>query len=119
MLPQIDNQTIIIASATSQAVRDILSQRNLEGYSLPVFVSGSSCCGVQYGMSLEKDISDTDATFEFDGIKVVVDEVSIDYLRGSSIDFIDDPQCGSGFLVKNPDAGSSCGDGEGNCSGCG
>lgn len=91
-----------------QAVRDLMNKRNLEGYALRVFVSGGGCSGFQYGMALENNIRAEDMVDEFDGVKVVVDEVSIEYLRGAKVDYIEDVM-GSGFKIDNPNSVSSCG----------
>jgi iron-sulfur cluster assembly accessory protein len=104
MLQELKVQDIELTPAASKAVTDILTERKLEGYALRVYLAGSSCSSVNFGMALDNDIRDTDLVFESGGVKVVVDEVSIDYLRGSNIDFINDPQRGAGFLVNNPNA---------------
>ncbi len=102
MLQQIDTQLINLTPAASQAVKDILDQRKLEGYALRVYVAGGGCCSVNFGMALDNNFRDVDTTFESDGVKVVVDEVSIDYLRDATIDFVNDPQHGAGFAVNSP-----------------
>jgi iron-sulfur cluster assembly accessory protein len=102
--PQIDIQGISISSAAAQAVQNIIEEKKLVGYALRVYVSGGGCCGVQFGMALDDNIREVDTAFETEGIKLVIDEVSIDHLRGASIDFIDDPERGAGFIVNNPNA---------------
>jgi iron-sulfur cluster assembly protein len=99
---------ITLTPPAIQAVRDLMNKRNLEGYALRVFVSGGGCSGFQYGMALENNIRVEDMVDEFDGVKVVVDEVSIEYLRGAKVDYIEDVM-GSGFKIENPNAVSSCG----------
>ena len=81
-ITQIDTSTITLSAAASDAIRNILAERNLEGYALRVYVAGGGCCGVNFGMALDNNFLDVDTTFEANGVKVVVDEVSIDYLRG-------------------------------------
>jgi len=124
--------TINLSTAASDAVKNILNERKLEGYALRVYVAGGGCCGVNFGMALDNNFRDVDTTFEVNGVKVVVDEVSIDYLRGASIDFVNDPVRGAGFAVDSPNAkghshseggcacgsegGGSCGSGGGSCS---
>lgn len=98
--------TITLSISASEAVKNILTERNLEGYALRVYVAGGGCCGVNFGMALDNNIRDVDTTFEASGVKVVVDEVSIDYLRGSTIDFVNDPVRGAGFAVDSPSAKS-------------
>ena len=111
--------TITLSAAASDAVKNILSERNLEGYGLRVYVAGGGCCGVNFGMALDNNIRDIDTTFNADGVMVVVDEVSIDYLRGATIDFVNDPVRGAGFAVDSPNAKSQGhGHAHGEC-GCG
>lgn len=104
MLQELDTQTISITPAATNAVKSILAERNLEGYALRVYLAGGGCCSVNFGMALDNNIRDADITFESDGVKVVVDEISADYLRGAKIDFVNDPERGAGFLVDSPSA---------------
>lgn len=99
---------VVLTPAATQAVRDLLQKRNLEGYALRVFISGGGCSGFQYGMALEGNVREQDLTWDYDGVKVVVDEVSIDYLHGATVDFVDELM-GSGFKIENPNAISTCG----------
>ena len=111
--------TITLSTAASEAVRNILTERNLEGYALRVYVAGGGCCGVNFGMALDNNIRDVDTIFDSNGVQVVVDEVSIDYLRGATIDFVNDPVRGAGFAVDSPIAqGHSHEHGEESCA-CG
>jgi iron-sulfur cluster assembly protein len=118
--------TITLTTAASDAVKNILNERKLDGYALRVYVAGGGCCGVNFGMALDNNFRDVDTTFEANGVKVVVDEVSIDYLQGASIDFVNDPVRGAGFAVDSPNAkghshsegGCACGS-EGSSCGCG
>jgi len=121
ILTQTEPATISLSAAASEAVKNILAQRNLEGYALRVYVAGGGCCGVNFGMALDNNFRDVDTTFEANGVKVVVDEVSIDYLRGANIDFVNDPVRGAGFAVDSPNAQNhehSHAHGEGGCA-CG
>jgi iron-sulfur cluster assembly accessory protein len=106
IVPETETSTILLSTAASDAIKNILTERNLEGYALRVYVAGGGCCGVNFGMALDNNIRDVDSTFEVNGVKVVVDEVSIDYLRGASIDFVNDPVRGAGFAVDSPSARS-------------
>jgi iron-sulfur cluster assembly accessory protein len=121
IMTQTETATITLSAAASDAVKNILTERNLEGYALRVYVAGGGCCGVNFGMALDNNIRDIDTAFEANGVKVVVDEVSIDYLRGATIDFVNDPVRGAGFAVDSPSAQShehSHAHGEGECA-CG
>ncbi len=104
----IQNEVIHLTPAAVEAVRSLLKQRNLEGYALRVFVSHGGCSGFQYGMALEKYIRPQDLTVDYEDVKVVVDEVSIEYLRGSTVDYVESVM-GSGFKIDNPNAIAPCG----------
>ena len=114
---QLNTNTITLSTAAAQAVKNILAEKNLEGYALRVYVAGGGCGGTQFGMALDDNVRDIDTTFESEGVQLVVDEVSIDYLLGASIDFVNDPQRGAGFVVDNPNA-KAHEHGEGGCA-CG
>jgi iron-sulfur cluster assembly accessory protein len=129
MLQEMDTKIVVgteipvltLSTAASDAVKNILTERNLEGYALRVYVAGGGCCGVNFGMALDNNFRDVDTTFHIDGVNVVVDEVSIEYLQGATIDFVNDPERGAGFAVNSPNAkghehaegGCACG---GSCS---
>jgi iron-sulfur cluster assembly accessory protein len=102
IITETETSTISLSTAASEAVKNILAERNLDGYALRVYVAGGGCCGVNFGMALDNNIRDVDTTFEANGVQVVVDEVSIDYLRGATIDFVNDPVRGAGFAVDSP-----------------
>jgi iron-sulfur cluster assembly protein len=111
MLIDIDNvqtDSISLTPAAVAAVRELLSKRNLTGYALRVFISGGGCSGFQYGMALDSNVRDEDYKVEYDDVKVVVDEVSMKYLSGSTVDYVDELM-GSGFKIENPNAVSTCG----------
>jgi iron-sulfur cluster assembly accessory protein len=99
-----DTTFLTLSNAASDAVKHILGERKLEGYALRVYVAGGGCCGVNFGMALDNNFRDVDTTFEIDGVKVVVDEVSKEYLHGATIDYVNDPERGAGFAVNSPNA---------------
>jgi iron-sulfur cluster assembly protein len=105
---QINTEEITLTLTAAQAVQELLNKRNLEGYALRVFISGGGCSGFQYGMALDGNPRETDLRFELHGVNVLIDEVSIDYLRGATIDYVDNLM-GGGFKIENPNAVSTCG----------
>ena len=118
MQPVVETDTISVSPSAVQAISDLINERNLEGYALRLFVSGKTCSGYQYGMSLDDAITETDISINVDTIKVVVDNASIEYLKGAKLDFIDDER-GKGFMVDNPNLAASCScDGGGDDGGC-
>ncbi len=107
-LLQIETDDITITSAAAEAINEMLKKRDLKDHALRVYISGGGCSGQQYGMALEGDPQASDFTFEQHGVKVVVDDVSMGYLTGSVVDYVDDVM-GSGFKINNPQATSTCG----------
>jgi iron-sulfur cluster insertion protein len=98
-------------SISDRAARRIAHLASAEGGShtmLRVAVSGGGCSGFQYGFSLDDRRHDDDRVFMHAGAVVVVDEISLDLLRGAEIDFVED-LVGSYFAVRNPNATSTCG----------
>jgi iron-sulfur cluster insertion protein len=75
---------------------------------LRVSVAGGGCSGFQYGFTLDDQRNDDDFVFQRDGVALVIDEMSLELLTGSEIDFVEDLM-GSYFAIKNPQASSTCG----------
>jgi iron-sulfur cluster insertion protein len=75
---------------------------------LRVSVAGGGCSGFQYGFTLDDQRHDDDLVFQRDGVALVIDDMSLELLKGSEIDFIEDLM-GSYFAIKNPQAASTCG----------
>jgi iron-sulfur cluster assembly accessory protein len=127
---QIQTELVNVTPAAATAVQDLMTKRSLTGYGLRIFISGGGCSGFQYGLALEDNIRESDTAYEINGIQLVIDEVSINYLRGAQIDYVDELM-GSGFKITNPNAVSTCGCGQSfrtsddsstegsGCSGCG
>jgi iron-sulfur cluster assembly protein len=119
---------VTLTQPAADAIRDIINQKNLQGYALRLFISGGGCSGYQYGLALDNRNRPEDTVIETDGVKLVVDEVSINYLQGATVDYVNDMP-DSGFKIINPNMMPSCGCGQnsdssgdssgGSCSGCG
>jgi len=102
-----DGELRISDSAVSR-IAVLMSEEGNENLMLRVSVSGGGCSGFQYGFSLDDQRNEDDRVFERDGVVVVVDDISLDLLRGSEIDFVDDLM-GAYFAIRNPNASSTCG----------
>lgn len=105
---QIADQGIIITEACAQRVAKIIEQEGDSSMMLRIAIGGGGCSGFQYGFDLDNQINDDDKVFEKDGVKIVVDIMSLGMLAGSEVDFVDD-LIGASFQVRNPNAASSCG----------
>jgi iron-sulfur cluster insertion protein len=86
------------------------SMPDSENKPLRIFVQGGGCSGFQYGLMIDEGDGDasSDQTFEVNGVRLVVDPISIRYLQGAEVDFVDNVS-GGGFTIKNPNAKSTCG----------
>ena len=81
---------------------------NNESLKLRVFVSGGGCSGFQYGFTFDENIQDGDTRVEKNGVTLLVDPMSFQYLSGAEIDYKEDLE-GSQFVIKNPNATTTCG----------
>ena len=100
----------IDVTVTERAARKIgeILGREPSGTMLRVSVQGGGCSGFQYKFDTERARADDDVVIERSGATVLIDPVSLDYMAGSEIDFVDD-LIGSSFKVNNPKATASCG----------
>lgn len=121
----VETTIINMTPAAADKVRELLTQENDPSLGLRIFVAGGGCSGLQYGMTLDEQ-QEGDTVITLSGINVLVDEMSIGYINGSEVDYVDSLM-GAGFTVNNPNAVSSCGcghsfktaDGGGEARGCG
>ena len=97
-----------ISDSARARLLQIFAREDKPDAMLRVKVSGGGCAGYQYGFDFESSIAEDDLVFGDDDVKVVVDSVSMDFLSGSEIDFVND-MIGASFQIKNPNAVTSCG----------
>jgi iron-sulfur cluster assembly accessory protein len=103
------SEMINITTTAAQKVKGILEQEkeSIPAGGLRIYVQGGGCSGFSYGMVLD-EAADGDQVFEQDGIKVIIDPMSMRYLEGAEVDYKEDLM-GGGFAIKNPNAKSTCG----------
>ena len=99
---------INVSQTAASKITELLAEESKEGSGLRVFVQGGGCSGFQYGLMIEDNGSDADQVFQSNGVKLFVDPISIRYLSGAEVDFVD-TVTGGGFTIKNPNATSTCG----------
>ena len=100
---------INVSETAAAKITELLSEENKAGSGLRVFVQGGGCSGFQYGLMIEENgQSESDQVYESHGVKLFVDPISIRYLGGAEVDFVD-TVTGGGFTIKNPNAKSTCG----------
>jgi iron-sulfur cluster insertion protein len=100
--------SVSLSANAARRLAALLASEGKPGLMLRLAVSGGGCSGFQYGFSFDETASTEDRVFERDGVKLVVDEVSLGLLGGAEVDFVEE-LVGSSFQVRNPNAKSSCG----------
>lgn len=105
---QLAEAPVSLTDSALMRVAQIIGSEGNPDLKFRISVSGGGCSGFQYGFSLDDCQSEDDVVIERDGITVLIDSVSVEYLRGAEIDFVED-LVGSSFQINNPNASSKCG----------
>lgn len=100
--------SIVFTDNAAAKVRELLADEGDPHLKLRVFVSGGGCSGFQYGFTFEDGVQDDDTAIERAGVTLLVDPMSFQYLAGSEIDYQDNVE-GAQFVIRNPNATSTCG----------
>ena len=99
---------LLFTDAAASKVKELIEEEQNAELKLRVFVSGGGCSGFQYGFALESEENLDDMVIETDGVKLLVDPMSFQYLMGAEIDYLEDLQ-GARFVINNPNATTTCG----------
>ena len=101
---------IHVTEMAAEKINALLVEEQKTGAGLRVFVQGGGCSGFQYGLMIDEGEGDpnSDQVFEVNGVRLLVDPISLRYLDGAEVDFVDN-NMGGGFTIKNPNAKSTCG----------
>jgi iron-sulfur cluster assembly accessory protein len=101
---------INVTETAAVKINELLAEEEKAGAGLRVFVQGGGCSGFQYGLMIDEGEGDAtaDKVFEVNGVRLLIDPISLRYLKGAEVDFVDN-QMGGGFTIKNPNARSTCG----------
>ena len=104
----VDQAPLLFSEAAANKVKDLIAAEGNDHLMLRVFVQGGGCSGFQYGFAFEEAVQDGDTIVEKNGVKLLVDPMSFQYLMGAEIDFTENLQ-GSQFVIRNPNASTTCG----------
>ncbi|HLJ55318.1 MAG TPA: iron-sulfur cluster insertion protein ErpA [Chthonomonadaceae bacterium] len=99
---------VTLSERAAEEIRGLLDRQGKSDAALRVFVSGGGCSGLNYGMAIDDSIEEGDVVYNCHGVKVVVDPMSVNYIKGASVDYVEDVM-GGGFKIDNPNAVRSCG----------
>lgn len=106
--------SIVVTEKAVKQVNSLMKDQELVDHHLRIGVSGGGCSGLEYYLAFDSDIDDADEVNEFNGLKVVVDHMSVPYLDGATLDYSTDLM-NSGFVFSNPNATRTCGCGKSFC----
>jgi len=103
--------SVVFTDAAASKVGELIAEEDNPRLKLRVFISGGGCSGFQYGFTFDEDIEDGDSQVENQGVMLLIDPMSVQYLMGAEIDYQEDLQ-GAQFIIRNPNAQTTCGCGQ-------
>ncbi|MDO4230705.1 MAG: iron-sulfur cluster insertion protein ErpA [Lautropia sp.] len=99
---------LLFTDSAADKVNELILEEGNPDLKLRVFVQGGGCSGFQYGFTFDEDVAEDDTVMQKNGVTLLIDAMSYQYLVGAEIDYKDDLQ-GSQFVIKNPNATTTCG----------
>jgi iron-sulfur cluster insertion protein len=99
---------LVVTDSAADKVRQLIEEEGNAELKLRVFVQGGGCSGFQYGFTFDEDTNEDDTVMEKNGVKLLIDAMSYQYLVGAEIDYKDGLE-GAQFVIKNPNASTTCG----------
>jgi len=99
---------LVFTNAAAVKVRELITEEGNDALMLRVFISGGGCSGFQYGFTFDEKIEEGDTVIEKEGVKLLVDPMSFQYLAGAEIDYTEGLE-GAQFVIRNPNATTTCG----------
>jgi iron-sulfur cluster insertion protein len=103
-----NTQTLALTDGAAGRAKKLLTMEENNDLCLRVFITGGGCAGFQYGFTFDELIADDDTIIKKDGVSLLIDPLSLPYLKGATVDYQEDLE-GSRFVVNNPNATTSCG----------
>ena len=101
-------EPIVFTDSAAAKVADLVAEEGNPDLKLRVFVQGGGCSGFQYGFTFDEIVNDDDTQMSKNGVTLLIDAMSLQYLTGAEIDYKEDLS-GSQFVIKNPNATTTCG----------
>ena len=108
MRPSVIEQNAEITDAAAAKVKKLIEEEGNPNLKLRVTVSGGGCSGFQYGFDFDENVADDDIKIEKDGVTMLIDNMSMQYLAGSAVDYLEGLE-GARFVISNPNAKTTCG----------
>ncbi len=104
----VEASPVLFTDNAASKVKELITEESNPNLKLRIFVSGGGCSGFQYGFSFDENVADDDTRVERNGVTLLIDPMSFQYLMGAEIDYQDGLD-GSRFVIKNPNAQTTCG----------
>lgn len=101
-------EPLVFTDNAANKVKELIDEEGNPNLKLRVFVSGGGCSGFQYGFTFDEDVNEDDTTMSKNGVTLLIDSMSYQYLVGAEIDYSDGLE-GSQFVIRNPNATTTCG----------
>ena len=111
MVETFNPSTLNLTEGAVKKIHSLSDSDKSKEINLRVYVTGGGCSGFQYGFSFDQEVDEEDTCVSRDGANLVIDSLSLQYLQGSTVDYIED-LTGSKFIISNPNATTTCGCGE-------
>ena len=105
---KVEQKAVIFSDAAAAKVKELIVEENNPNLKLRVFVDGGGCSGFQYGFEFDENKKEGDTEVEKEGVFMLVDNMSMQYLAGSEVDYLEGLE-GARFVINNPNAKSTCG----------
>lgn len=102
------DELLVFTDSAANKVKELIEEEGNPGLKLRVFVSGGGCSGFQYGFTFDEDVAEDDTAMEKNGVTLLVDPMSYQYLVGAEIDYSEGLE-GAQFVIRNPNASTTCG----------
>jgi iron-sulfur cluster insertion protein len=99
---------LVFTDAAAAKVKQLIEEEGNPDLKLRVFVTGGGCAGFQYGFTFEESANEDDTSMQKGGVTLLIDPMSLQYLMGAEIDYQENVE-GAQFVIKNPNATSTCG----------
>ncbi|OQW94883.1 MAG: iron-sulfur cluster insertion protein ErpA [Beggiatoa sp. IS2] len=99
---------LLFTDSAAVKVRQLITEEDNTGLMLRIFVQGGGCSGFQYGFTFDEQVQEGDTVVENQGVKLLIDPMSYQYLVGAEIDYIEGLE-GAQFVIRNPNAVTTCG----------
>lgn len=104
----VDEASLQFTQAAARKVRELMLEEGNSALKLRVYIQGGGCSGFQYGFSFDEEAQEDDLAVQTDGVTLIVDPVSLQYLTGAEVDYSESLQ-GAQFVIRNPNAKTTCG----------